>query len=136
MNLFSPFYFPASGEAVVTRCRPFSPPILAFNFYRAHPTVRRFVLECLLTHALALSASQFVHKKKSLRIIRVCTRGDLNSRNRSTPGSRTTRYATGATRRTAMVLLVACFHHNGSRIASVPVNVGVSFLLLCSYQVF
>ena len=30
------FYFPASGQAVVTgRCRPFSPPDLAFNFYRA-----------------------------------------------------------------------------------------------------
>ena len=33
----SHFYFPASGPAVVTgrRCRPFFPPVLAFNFYRA-----------------------------------------------------------------------------------------------------
>ena len=33
----------------------------------SNPTARRFVIECnmLLTHALALSASQFVHKKKS-----------------------------------------------------------------------
>ena len=35
----------------------------------------------LLTHALALSASQFVHKKKSQRIYTVCTRRGSNSRN-------------------------------------------------------
>ena len=33
---FSHFYFSASGQAVVTgRCRPFFPPVFAFNFYRA-----------------------------------------------------------------------------------------------------
>ena len=35
----------------------------------------------LLTHALALSGSQFVRNKKSPRFTRVCTRGDSNSRN-------------------------------------------------------
>ena len=35
----------------------------------------------LLTHALALSASQFVHKKSPNEFIRVCTRWDSNSRN-------------------------------------------------------
>ena len=36
----------------------------------SNPIARRFFIECsqLLTHALALSASQFVHKKKSQRI--------------------------------------------------------------------
>ena len=35
----------------------------------SNPTARRFSIECLLlTHALALSASLFVHKKKSQRI--------------------------------------------------------------------
>ena len=34
--LLSHLYFPASGQAMVTgRCRPLSPPILAFNYYRA-----------------------------------------------------------------------------------------------------
>ena len=65
----------SSGQAVVTgRYCPFSPPVLAFNFYRAYIgfsnlTAPRFFIECLLlTHALAFSASQFVHKEKSQRI--------------------------------------------------------------------
>ena len=32
---FSHSYFPASGQAVCHRCRPFFPPVLAFDFYRA-----------------------------------------------------------------------------------------------------
>ena len=31
----SHFYFPTSGQAVVTGVVPFSPPVVAFNFYRA-----------------------------------------------------------------------------------------------------
>ena len=55
------------------RCRPFfSPPgpclQLLSRIGFSTPTARRFFIECLLTHALALSASQFVHKKKSLRV--------------------------------------------------------------------
>ena len=34
----------------------------------SNPTARRFFHRMMLTHALALSASQFVHKKKSQRI--------------------------------------------------------------------
>ena len=32
---FAHFYFPASGQAVVTGVVPSPPPVLAFNFYRA-----------------------------------------------------------------------------------------------------
>ena len=53
------------------RCHPFSSPVLAFNFV-AHSVQQShcssIVHRMLLTHALALSASQFVHKKKSQRI--------------------------------------------------------------------
>ena len=52
------------------RCRPFCPPVLAFSFYRAQGSVISLLVDfhrVLLTHALALSASQFVHKKESLR---------------------------------------------------------------------
>ena len=46
------------------------------------PTARRFYHRVLLTHALALSASQFVHKKKSpSEFLPVCTRRGSNSRN-------------------------------------------------------
>ena len=52
------------------RCRPFFPPVLAFNFI-AHRVQQSHCSSIsrreLLTHALALSASQFVHKKKSHR---------------------------------------------------------------------
>ena len=63
------FYFPASGQAVVTGVFPSSPPLLAFNYDRAyraqqsHSTLE-FPLRVLLTHALALFAGQFVHKKE------------------------------------------------------------------------
>ena len=54
------------------RCRPFSSPVLAFNFYRAYHRLQQsycssIIHRVLLTHAPALSASQFVHKKKSQR---------------------------------------------------------------------
>ena len=53
------------------RCLPFSSPVLAFNFI-AHRVQQShcssIVHRVLLTHALALFASQFVHKKKSQRI--------------------------------------------------------------------
>ena len=53
------------------RCRPFSPPVLAFNFI-AHEVQQSHCSSIfhrvLLIHALALSASQFAHKKKSQRI--------------------------------------------------------------------
>ena len=65
-------YFPASGQAVVTGgCRPFSSlPGSCFQFLSrtgfGNPTVFSsiFYLQTLLTHALALSGSQFfVHQK-------------------------------------------------------------------------
>ena len=53
------------------RCRPFFPPVLAFNFFIAHRVQQSHCSSIfhrvLLTHALALSASQIVHKKKSQR---------------------------------------------------------------------
>ena len=68
---FSHFYFPASGQAVVTGVVPSPPPVLTFNFF-AHRVQQSncssIFHRVLLTHALALSASQFVHKKKSHRI--------------------------------------------------------------------
>ena len=65
------FYFPASGQAVVTGVAPFSPRFLPLIFiphrvWQSHCT--SIFHRVLLTHALALSASQFVHKKKSQRI--------------------------------------------------------------------
>ena len=54
------------------RCRPFSPPVLSPSVFIAHrvqqPHCSSIFHRMLLTHALALSASQFVHKKKSQRI--------------------------------------------------------------------
>ena len=55
------------------RCRPFSPPGSCLQFFLSR--IGFSIFHCssifhrlLLTHALALSASQFVHKKKSQRI--------------------------------------------------------------------
>ena len=52
--------------------RLFSPPVLAFIFFIAHRIQQSHCSSIfhrvLLTHALALSASQFVRKKKSPRI--------------------------------------------------------------------
>ena len=65
------FYFPASGQAVVTGVVP-SPPRFLPSISIAHRVQQShcssILHQVLLTHALALSASQFVHKKKSLRI--------------------------------------------------------------------
>ncbi len=73
--------------------------LLAFNFYRAHRFQQSHCSSIfhrvLLTHALALSASHSVHKKKSQRLYTVCTRRGL--RNWPIPGSRISWYATGAT---------------------------------------
>ena len=55
----------------VHRCCPFFPPALAFNFIAhriQHSHCSSIFHRVLLSHVLALSASQFVHKKKSPRI--------------------------------------------------------------------
>ena len=66
------FHFPASGQPVVTGGVIPSPPRFLpsiFVAHRAHQShCSSIVHRMLLTHALALSASQFVHKKKSQRI--------------------------------------------------------------------
>ena len=49
------------------RCRPFPPPVRAFNFHRAQGSAFPQLVDfhrMLLTHALALSADQFLCKKK------------------------------------------------------------------------
>ena len=66
-------YFPASGQAVVTGVvPPFPPPRLLPSIFIAHRVQQSHSSSSfhrvLLTHALALSASQFMHKKKSPRI--------------------------------------------------------------------
>ena len=68
---FSHFYFPASGQAVVTGVVPSSPRFLpsiciAYRVQQSHCS--SIFHRGLLTHALALSASPFVHNKKSQRI--------------------------------------------------------------------
>ena len=67
---FAHFHFPASGQAVVTGVIPspcFLPSIfIAHRVQQSHcSSIFRRVL---LTYPLALSASQFVHKKKSQRL--------------------------------------------------------------------
>ena len=68
---FTHFYFPASGQAVVTGVVPFPPRFLP-SIFIAHRVQQSYCSSIfhrvLLTHALALSASQFVHKKKSQRV--------------------------------------------------------------------
>ena len=68
---FAHIYFPASGQAVVTGVVPSSPLFYSLHFLSrigfSYPTARRFFIECLLTHALAFSASQFVRIKKPPR---------------------------------------------------------------------
>ena len=68
---FAHFYFPTSGQAVVTGVIP-SPPRFLPSVFIAHRVQQShcssIVHRVLQTHALALSASQFVHKKKSQRI--------------------------------------------------------------------
>ena len=68
---FSHFHFSAAEQAVVTGVVP-SPPRFLPSIFIAH-RIQQFHCSSifhrvLLTHALALSASQFVHKKKSQRI--------------------------------------------------------------------
>ena len=67
---FSHFYFPASGRAVVTVVVPSSPRFLP-SIFIAHRVQESHCSSIfhrlLLTHALALSASQLMHKKKSQR---------------------------------------------------------------------
>ena len=68
---FAHFYFPSSGQAVVTGIVP-SPPRFLPSIIIAHRVQQyhcsSIFHRVLLTHALALSASQFVRKKKSPRI--------------------------------------------------------------------
>ena len=68
---FSHFYFPASAQAVVTGAVP-SPARFLPSIFIAHRVQQSHCSSIfhrvLLTHALALFASQFVHKKKSQRI--------------------------------------------------------------------
>ena len=68
---FAHFYIPASGQAVVTGVVP-SLPLFLPSIFIAHRVLQShcssIIYRVLLTHVLALSASQFVHKKKSLRI--------------------------------------------------------------------
>ena len=68
---FAHFYFPTSEQAVVTGV-VLSPPRFLPSTFFAHRVQQSHCSSIfhrvLLTHALALSASQFVHKKKSQRI--------------------------------------------------------------------
>ena len=65
------FCFPASGQAVVTGVVPSRPRFLP-SIFIAHRVQQSHCSSIfhrvLLTHALAFSASQFVHKEKSPRI--------------------------------------------------------------------
>ena len=116
-GILAHFYFPASGQAVVTGVVP-SPPRFLPSIFIAHRVQQShcssIVHRVLLTHALALSASQIVRKKKSQRIYTsthsagleltkltytrlednlIRHRGDR----RNTPPGRQAQYATGAT---------------------------------------
>ena len=68
---FRTFYFPASGQVVVTGVVP-SPPRFLPSFFIANRVQQSHCLSIFhrvfLTHALAFSASQFVRKKKPPRI--------------------------------------------------------------------
>ena len=86
---FTHIYFPASGQAVVTGVDPCSPILsrgsclqflwhIGFN----NPTARRFFIDCC--QELTLSRFPRVNlctRKSPHEFIRVCTRGDSNSRN-------------------------------------------------------
>ena len=67
---FTHIYFPASGQAVVTGVVPSPPRFLPSILiaYRGQQSLCSSIFHrVLLTHALALSASQFVRKKKPPR---------------------------------------------------------------------
>ena len=68
---FTHIYFPVSGQAVVTGVVPstsrfFPSTFIAHRVQQSHCS--SIFHQVLLTHAHALSATQFVHKKKSPRI--------------------------------------------------------------------
>ena len=118
------FYFPASGQAVVTGDVPSSPWFLP-SIFIAHRVQQShcssIVHRVLLTHALALSACQFRFPQVNLctsesanQFLRVCTRRGSNSRNWPIPGSRITGYATGATEYTAVVRWTIFFSMGGA----------------------
>ena len=93
----SHFYFPASGQAVVTGVAPSSPRLLRSIFiaHRVQQSHHSSIFHrMLLTHALALSASQFVHKKKSPRIHTSMNSGGFELTKLTCTN---TWYATGAT---------------------------------------
>ena len=66
------FYFPASGQQAVITGVVLSPPRFLPSIFIAHRVQQSHCSSIfhrvLLTHAPTLSASQFVHKKKSQRI--------------------------------------------------------------------
>ena len=67
----SHIYFPSSRQAVVTGVVPSSPrflPSILIAHRVQYSHCSSIFHRMLLTHALALSASHFVHKKKSQRI--------------------------------------------------------------------
>ena len=67
--LLSHFCFPASGQAVVTTGVVPSPRYSIFIAHRHQQSHCSSIFhQVLLTHAVVLSASQFVHKKKSPRM--------------------------------------------------------------------
>ena len=70
-SLLLTLYFPASGQAVVTGV-VLSPPRFLPSIFIAHRVQQSHCSSIIHrvspTHALALSASQFIHKKKSQRI--------------------------------------------------------------------
>ena len=85
---FLHFYFPAFGQA--HRCRPFFPPVLDFNFYRAYPRVQQSHCSPIFHRTLSSRFPQAIlcTTRKSLNeFIRVCTRRGSNSRNWPLPGS-------------------------------------------------
>ena len=68
---FSHFYIPASGQAAVTGAVSSPPQYLPSIFiaHRVHQShCSSIFYRVLLTRALALSASKFLHKKKAQRI--------------------------------------------------------------------
>ena len=76
----SHFYFPASGQAMVTGVVPSLPRFMPSIFiaHRVQQSQCSSIFHrVLLTHALALSASQFVPKKKSSRFFTSMHSGGL-----------------------------------------------------------
>ena len=84
---FSHFCVPAPGHAVVTGVVSSCPPVILPSIFMAHRVQQSHCSSIfhrvLLTHALALSASQFGHKKKSPYYtnlyIRVCMHSGIRT---------------------------------------------------------